>query len=114
MPVVNRQKCKISQFFRHLGTDGGTIQGIGAVTKTGGRNHKSRKGFDRPGRSVQIPERVDAELWIDLRTRGQTPVAITSGVRPRTLVYVLLGLAFVQPCVLEDGERLRVRLATDR
>jgi hypothetical protein len=26
MPVVNRQKCKISRFFGHLGPNGGTIQ----------------------------------------------------------------------------------------
>jgi len=34
--VVNRQKCKISQFFGHLGTNAGTIQGIGIVTNVGG------------------------------------------------------------------------------
>ena len=58
--VVNRQKCKISQFFGHLGTNGGTIQGIGAVTNGGSTKLSDRQRvptvpaveFGFPGRSI--------------------------------------------------------------
>src|SRR3954453_8237243 len=66
----------------------------------GRRNSKARKGFRPPRSIIQIPGTVDPEIWMDLIT----------GVRPRPAGYALW-LAFVQPDVLQNRERLRVGLS---
>lgn len=54
--IVNRQKCKISQFFGRLGTNSGTIQGIGvAVNVATDESVREAKVSDRPSYRVQIP-----------------------------------------------------------